>query len=91
METSDFPLEKILWMYCLARSGPHSLYLDHFAGLRALISWLGPIETAHDTHVKISWFESSYEIQRLAVILGCSEATILNRLSQLYYGHNLHG
>ncbi len=82
---NDFPLESLLRIFCTSQEGGRNLYLDYFARFKLIHRWLEPIAIPSCTPNKLHWYESSYEIQELAKIIGCSQTVIHRTLRKIYY------
>lgn len=67
-----FPLKSLLIIYIKAN---RQLYINYFAGFKALVNFLGPIEIP-ETDFKYKQHLGSYEIQEIANILKCPQAVI---------------
>jgi len=78
LQTPKFPLWALLTIYAKAE---RECYINYMAGFKALTSWLGPI----DIPTKYSSRSCpdmliTYEIQEIAVILGCNPCDVLYTL-----------
>lgn len=76
-------LEVYLRLYNRGRCGTSSLYIENMEGARFLAYWLlrtieQPLKLS-----KLDWWKSTYELQRLAMILNISEKELWNHLESL--------
>jgi len=78
-----FPLHALLTLYIKNESFvdtcgeaqfryENSLYTNYFAGFKALVRWIGPIEIPTKQYPSVHNLLISYEVQEIAKILHCS-------------------
>lgn len=76
-------LEIYLKLYNKGRCGTYSLYIEDMKGARILAYWLlGTIEEPLKLS-QLEWWKSTYELQRLAMILNLTEKELWDRLESL--------
>lgn len=66
-------------------------YVDYFKNFKLIVSWLTGEEVTRNTIPPVSefpllWFESSYELQEMAIILKCSQGELYHLLKEINYG-----
>lgn len=71
--TGAVPLELYLRLFLKA---DEQLYVNYFAGMKALRWWLGPVVSRPHNYPSFSRFFVNYTIQELAVILNVTQAEI---------------
>lgn len=77
-----FPLKALLILY--GKSNKYETYCNYFEGFKLLVDWLGPIDIPEVEPAGVAWCFGSYEIQEMAVILGCSQYTLLSVCLELF-------
>lgn len=81
--TEGFPLKVLLDLY---GKNSRTLYTDYFAGFKLLASFLSPLVFTVPSHVPdIQWFDTNYETQQLAQILGIDIRILLYVLKDTYH------
>lgn len=83
---TEFPLWALLTLY--ERSNKVDTYCDNFAGFRALVVGLAPIERPQRSTLKeIPWYRMNYTVQRMAMILNVPELDLYEYITYDYARH----
>lgn len=82
-----FPLRALLTIYLNASK--KDLYIDYFAGFKLLVRWLGPIEIPTLVVPSYPAVCISYEVDRIATILGVHPNLIFHTFMEIHNDHRL--
>lgn len=83
LAATPFPLKALLVLY--TKDNKKELYINYFAGFKALVSWLAPINTASKFKPqKIFSPLYTYEIQEIATILKIHPSIIQQEFMEIY-------
>lgn len=75
------PIQILLAIYC---NCPASLlYLNHMAGFRSLVAWLGTIRPAVGQQKPVPQVLMTYEVQEIAKILGTTREEVWWEIAKL--------
>jgi len=86
MQVQDFPLRQFLTLYANASN---TLYLNHMEGLRAMKLWIGPIARSQKQPCYIPTCLCTYEIQKVAEVLGEHISVVWQEMFDIWQIANL--
>lgn len=69
-------------------------YVDYFKNFKLIVSWLTGEECSKNTIPPVAehpllWFEGSYELQEMAIILKCSQGELVSLLKEINNEHRI--
>lgn len=82
----SFPLKLVLQMYMRLRGNHHrDCNAYDFLDLELLVSWLEP-EAPTEILPNLAWFESHWQIDRIAFICKTNPEIVFKLMREIYYG-----